>query len=208
MINLNFKRLFNLRLAHDYFIDGRPSGMNLRPTKATQRLISGGRMLFKPVPKGITVLYETLDDEKTPVVQLNGEMKFSFALTVDDPKRFFNITDLDMKETDRKFRSADILYFKNTSGSASHEIISHILLDSLRSKSFSYLFGFPGTPGSVIFSLADAGGQKISAGKDAEGNPLPVEISLTPDERDYVFVFPWVFIFSSLIGGFIGALVK
>ncbi len=183
MVNLNFKRLFNLHLAHGYFIGGRPTGLTLRPTKATQRLISGGRMLFKPVSNGITVLYETLDDEKTPVVQHKGEMKFSFALTLDDPKRFFNITDLDMKETDRKFRSADILYFKNTSGSENPEIISHILLDSLRSKSFSYLFGFPGTPGSVLFSLTDAGGQKISAGKDAEGNPLPVEISLKPDEE-------------------------
>ncbi len=183
MVNLNFKRLFNLRLAHDYFIGGRPSGMNLRPTKATQRLISGGRMLFKPVPNGITVLYEALDDEKTPVVQHKGKMKFVFALIVDNPKRFFNVTDLDMKETDRKFRSADILYFKNSTGSANPETISHILLDSLRSKSFSYLFGFPGTPGSVIFSLTDAGGQKISAGKYAEGNPLPVEITLAPDEE-------------------------
>lgn len=53
-------------------------------------------------------------------------------------------------------------------------------------------------PGTVILKSEGAGYAVVSA--KAYG--------FTPDEREYIFAFPWVFIFVSVIGGFIGALVK
>ncbi len=53
-------------------------------------------------------------------------------------------------------------------------------------------------PGTVMLKSESAGNAVVSA----------TAYGFTPDAREYLFVFPWVFIFSSLIGGFIGALVK
>ena len=53
-------------------------------------------------------------------------------------------------------------------------------------------------PGTVMLKSEGAGHAVVSA----------TAFGFTPDEREYIYVFPWVFIFVSVIGGFIGALVK
>lgn len=53
-------------------------------------------------------------------------------------------------------------------------------------------------PGTVMLKSEGAGHAVVSA----------TAYGFTPDEGEYNFVFPWVFIFVSVIGGFIGALVK
>ena len=53
-------------------------------------------------------------------------------------------------------------------------------------------------PGTVMLKSEGAGNAVVSA----------TAYGFTPDEGEYNFVFPWVFIFVSVIGGFIGALVK
>ncbi len=184
MINLNYKRLFNLRLVHKYFTDGRAPGLSLKPTARTMKVLRGARMLFKNIPNGITVLYEAIDNENTPVVPLSGNIKLTFALFVNDAKRFFNITDLDVKNPKKKFNSGNILYFRiNSSGIDNTSAMTHDLIDSLRSKSFTYSFALPDTPDTVLFKLTDSGGNEVSAGKNYEGNPLPPELSLLPDDN-------------------------
>ncbi len=180
---LNYTRLFNLRLSHNYFVLNRPIDIGIRPTAKTRNLLKGGRMLFKPIPHGFTVLYEALEDEITPVVRLGGTVKLTFILTVADANRFQNITRLDM-ENEKPFSSSNILIFRNNPDDVSHdtanpEVITHELLDSIRSKNFTYSFSISESVNEVIFRLTDEAGIPVSPGTDGEGNPLPSALTLT-----------------------------
>lgn len=181
-MNINYKRLFNLNIGHDYFKDGYDRFVHLKPTRETERLLTNGKMLFKHLPNGITVLYRATDDEVSPFVELDTNQHFIFVMTTENITGMMNITNLD-ESASRKFTSSNILYFKNdpsaASGNAGNpEIISHELIDSLKGHLFTYNFSIAGNPASVLFRVADASGNLVSIGKNPDGTPFPTTITL------------------------------
>jgi len=181
-MNINYHRLFNLNVAHEYFKDGQDRFMRLDPTAETERLLQNGKMLFKRLPHGITVLYRTEEDGISPMVELPGDQRFVFALSCTNLPAFLNLTQLD-ESPSRKYSSGKILYLTNSPAAASSnpanpEIIEHSLLDSLRGKLFSYSFRITGNPAVVQFQVTDAAGIPVSVGKDTDGVPFPITLNL------------------------------
>ena len=130
---INYRRLLNLRLNHDYYSDGHPDGVRLVPTSASLRKLKGGQMLVKPLPAGVTVLYRAGEDETTPLVRLE-ELTLRFAITVRNPALFQTITDLDESPSDR-YSSSKRLLFRNKPENHSEnpddpERLRHTLIDA------------------------------------------------------------------------------
>jgi hypothetical protein len=173
----------NLVVGHNYFKDGLDRFVTLYPNAATEALLRNGKMLFKRLPNGITILYKTLDDETTPFVELDKNQHFVFVLKSANIPGLLNITDFDESPV-RQFGSGKIIYFTNDPANPSHnsnspEILTNEILDSVKGPLFTYQFSINGNPASVKIIVTDAAGNPVSVGKDGNGVALPTSISLS-----------------------------
>lgn len=190
MVSINYHRLFNLRIFHDYFENGRAAGLSLQPTRETGNVLRGGNMLFKTVPNGITVLYRAEDDEVTPFVDLSPDLRLTFTLKVENKAEFLNITDLD-ESPSRRYTASNLLSFTNNPAAASAdpagpESITHELLDSLRNTLFTYAFSLETPPPEVLLRVRNSDDELVSVGKTGEGAPLPTTLTLpVSDDGSY-----------------------
>lgn len=179
-MNIFYNRLFNLVVGHDFFVDGYAGNVQIYPSTETQSLLRNGKMLFKTLQHGITILYNTNDDELTPFIGLCPDQRFVFVIKLDNSPEFLNITDLD-ESSSRKYSSHKLVYFTNDPASVSSdpahpEVITHKLIDSLWPKLFTYGFSLAGNPAEVLLDLIDENGSSVSIGKTTEGEPLPSPI--------------------------------
>jgi hypothetical protein len=182
-MNIIYKRILNLVVGHNYFKDGFDRFVQLYPTFATQKLLANGKLIFKHIPNGITILYKTLDDGSTPFVQLDGDLNFTFILKSAEINSLFNITNLD-ESPSRQFGPGKILYLSNNPGNSSAdknnpEILKHEIIDSVRGPLFTYSFSLSGSPVAVKMIVADRKGNPVSIGKDTNGNPFPKTMLLS-----------------------------
>lgn len=182
-MNIFYKRIFNLTVAHSYFKDDADRFVTLYPAASTDALLRNGKMLFKRLPNGITVLYRTIDDETTPFVELDKNQHFIFVIKAENKTGLLNISDFDESES-RKFGTGNILYFTNnpenvSSNKSDPEILTHQIIDSLRGPLFTYQFVVNGNPATVRMIVTDSAGTPVSVGKDTDGNFLPVNLQLS-----------------------------
>jgi len=117
-MNIFYKRILNLTIGHSYFKDGADRFVTLHPTAATEDLLRNGKMLFKRLPSGITILYRTLDDESAPFVELKKNQRFTFALKSGNINGLLNITDLD-ESLSRTYNTGNVVYFTNNPANVS-----------------------------------------------------------------------------------------
>jgi hypothetical protein len=190
-MNINYKRLFNLAIAHNYFKDGCDRFVHLSPTRETENLLKNGRMLFKRLANGVTVLYRAKDKENTPFVELDADQRFSFVIATDKVVEMLNVTGLN-DSAGRRYSGPKILYFRNDPGKASNhsgnpEIITHELLDSLRGQLFTYSFTLDGNPTNVLMRVSDRDGNPVSIGKETDGTAFPTTLELSVDS-DSAFI--------------------
>lgn len=190
-MNLNYKRLFNLNAGHNFYTDGFGTLFELHPSDETVGMLKNARMLFKRLPYGVTVLYQTTEDETTPLIKLNEEQKFVFVLTSNQPGLFESITKLDESPA-RPYKTGDILYFTNnpantSSNPSNPEVMSHQLLDSLRPRLFTYTFSISGNPATVLMRATDDKGNSVPVGRNPDGTPFPDTIEvLINSQNKYV----------------------
>jgi hypothetical protein len=182
MININYTRLFNLVVGHQYFKDGHDRFITLKPTIETESLLKNGKMLFKRLPHGVTVLYRASDDEVTPFVELEDNQHFVFTLSLSDVTSFLNITDLD-ESPSRRYQSHNVVLFTNDPANPSDnnnapEVLNLEIIDSLRSQLFTYAFVLSGSPATAFLTVRDRSGNPVSIGYDTEGDPLPIPIEV------------------------------
>lgn len=187
-MNLLYTRLFNMSIRHDFYKNGLAEGVNLLPSADTARILKGGRMLFKHIPKGITVLYRTEDDETTPFVDLGKDVRLTFELSIADKNQFLNITDLDESPA-KKYSSSNILYFKNDPASASTdpgvpEVLGFELIDFIQGRLFTYSFSLTAPPAQVLFRMYDESNTLVSVGKDTDGTPFNDTLTLNKQSND------------------------
>lgn len=183
---LNYTRLFNLRLRHSFYKNGVPLALTLKSTAEASAILRSGRMLMKPLKDGITVLYESQDDELTPKVHLKEPFVLTFALYAGFMPQFLNITDL-RKEDGSDFERGRLLWiYINRGFTGQSETFTHDFLHRLRSSRFVFEYT-PDEDGSGwVFTLRNQNEEIISAGKDPAGVPHPGEILLTPDDEGKV----------------------
>lgn len=177
-----YKTLFNLRIGHNYYKSNIAKGVYVAPVPSTAALLENVKMLFRVTPAGSLVLYQGLDNETAPLVDIGKDAKFTFYLRPENPHEFFNITNLDVSPSE-KFRSGNIVHFKNNPASASSsganpEILTHNIIDSLRYPLFSYEFSLTPAPLRVIMKVTDEKGSLISIGKFGDGIEFPVALTL------------------------------
>ena len=182
-MNIIYKRILNLVVGHNYFKDGLDRFVTLHPTATTESLLRNGKMLFKRLPNGITILYKTLDDETTPFIELEKNQHFTFIIKSTNTTGLQNITDLD-ESPSRPFGAGKIIYFTNdpsfpSQNSNSPEILTDEILDSVKGPLFTTQFKIDGNPASVKMIVTNAAGDPVSVGKDGNGVALPTTISLS-----------------------------
>ncbi len=167
-MNILYNRLFNLTVFHDYYKDGKAKNIYLKPTEQSSELLRDSRMLFRKIPGGVTVLYRTLDDETTPFVNAGPVAKLVFTLETDRLRELLNITDFNQSPS-KKFKSGNVLYFKNDPAAASDdpdapEDLAFELLDFLSGSLFTYEFKVSSPPppsGDVLLTLNDEDGTTL-----------------------------------------------
>ena len=185
-VSILYTRLFNLTLFHDYYENGLAKGYSLEPTLETEELMRGGRMLFKNIPKGATVLYRTLADETTAFVNKGPDARLRFSLSIENLAEFLNISDLD-ESVSRSFNSGNIIYLRNDPTSPSSnpdtpEDLSYELLDFLESRLFTYDFTVSpalSAPGDVDLTVTDETDTAVSVGKEVDGTPFPTTLTVS-----------------------------
>ena len=188
-INIIYNRLFNLSIFHDYYEDGLANDYRLVPTFETTEFLKGGRMLFKTIPKGCTVLYRTLADESGAFINKGPDARLLFSLSMNNNSKFLNITDLD-ESTTKKYSSGHIIYLSNTPASPSSdaespEELNYQLLDFLEGRLFSYQFKLNpalASPGDVLFTVSDENNNPVPVGKKFNGDPFDDTLTLTRSE--------------------------
>lgn len=180
-MKLNFSRLFNLTLEHAYYENGVPRGLHLKPTQSAAKKLRSGRMLLKPLNKGITLLYETRSDGYTPKVGTDTPFDLYFALYHNDSGFFYNVTDFNLPDGESLSRGSLLLFAGEAGDGSAPQQLSAELLDGLRAERFTFAYTLDGDDTNRIFTLLDESGDPVSAGTNPQGEPLPEELLLSPD---------------------------
>lgn len=185
-MNIIYARLFEVSVLHDYFREGIAKEYKLIPTRETQEMLRKGRMLWKETPQGIVVLYRAEDDLTSPEVALTPPVDFYFFFQSTNSPQFFTVTEL--KNGPRTYQSGDFLAFQNLPANASidpdnPEKIGLDIWDGTRPKTFITRVTLNPIPAKVIFQVKDIAGTKIPSGQDINGNLLPLDLELTPDDK-------------------------
>lgn len=188
-MNIIYKRILNLTVGHEYFVDGYDRFVNISPTAETSILLKNGNILFKKLPHGITLLYRAQDDESTPVIDLSRDQKFVFGIKSDNSAGLQNVTNFD-ESVSKPFRTGNILLFKNNPANASTnknnpEILMMEIIDSLRSRLFTYRFKISGNPLKVKMVVTNESGNPVSVGVDGNGDPLAEILPVSINSSDY-----------------------
>lgn len=185
-MNIIYARLFEVSVLHDYFREGIAKEFKLIPTRETQETLRKGRMLWRETPQGIVVLYRAEDDLTSPEVALTPPVDFCFFFQSTNSPQFFTVTEL--KKGTRTYQSGDFLAFQNLPANASidpdnPEKIGLDIWDGTRPKTFITRVNLNPIPAKVIFQVKDIADTKIPSGQDINGDPLPLNLELTPDDK-------------------------
>lgn len=94
-----YKILFAVDLQHDYYINGKCTDINLRPSAETYKLLKNRQILYKMVGNTFLALIKVKDknsgtEANKPFVSLSPDEKFVFYLQLEKPV-FTTITNLD-----------------------------------------------------------------------------------------------------------------
>jgi len=184
-MNILYSHLFHLQLSHDYYRGGLARGVDIFPSLETTELMKNGRILLRKIPTGIVALYRTENDEVTPEISLQGNIRFSFFISLENPLNFLNITDLDLSPVER-FESGRIPYFTNdpsnpSDSNNSPETLSFTFLDGFTDKLFNYRIQHEDD--SLLLKIYNPNGNQISHGKDPEGIEYPLDFILQKNEE-------------------------
>lgn len=183
-MNIIYSRLFEMSILHDFYQDGKGKDFRLYPTQETASVLKKGRMLWRELSGGLVVLYRAEDDKTTPEVSLNLPVDLFFYLESKNPSQLFSITNL--TKGPKKFSKGDLISFQNSTAAASTnaatpEKMAMDIWDGLRTKSFISRVQLDPMPAKALLQVKDANGVQISSGFDQSGNPLPLNLEVSPD---------------------------
>jgi hypothetical protein len=168
MAGIAYKRLFNLPVKHNFYVDNlSKKDLVFVPTASTALVMKNANMLFRNDESGFRVLYKTDGSAAAFISFTNARLVFSMQLI--NPTEFLNVTEL------LNYTSSKILYFTNR-GSITTSALNYSLIDYLRPASFTYTFPQTAT------GITDLGSIVIT---DQAGNivtpAFPSPISIKPN---------------------------
>jgi hypothetical protein len=178
MGSVTYKRLFNTRVVHDFYVDYfSRNDLAIVPTIETEQAMKNSGMQFRKDDIGFRVLYR-VDDSNNAFISFSN-VGLVFALTLKNISGFLNFTDLD--DNTNPYAGGKIIYFTNRTNVTANDL-DYDLLDYLRSKIFSYQFPQTGTGPN------DMGHIKITNQANVDVTSLlPSSPILTPDTQNRYF---------------------
>jgi len=173
-MSVNYRPLFTIQIAHDYYVDRRAKGLALMPSPSTQRLMKAHRMLFRNMPYGAVVLYRTEGaGSPTPFISLPVEMAFTFAMYAENPGQFFTITAVN--------NPGALIYFENDPADTNvdaEEAIPAAWLNGLEAPLFTASFT---DPNSVLeFSVLDRKDEAVAFIRDVGTDEYLKAVQIEP----------------------------
>ncbi len=148
MASVNYIKLFNTRLEHDFYVSGITKDLEITPTIETRLAMKNSNMLYRADDTGFRVLYR-VDDSGNPFVDFK-DVKLVFGATHKNATEFLNITKLTALSG---YAPDKVLYFYNI-GSEGSTNLNFAFLDFLKSAIFNYEFpqnaANAGDNGSII----------------------------------------------------------
>lgn len=88
-----YQPYFSLNLFHNYYQQKSCADFVVEPTRATQRILKGHRLLLKPSENGLQILVPLQTEQQQPVIPLANSLKFTFLLRLTNTD-FINFTQL------------------------------------------------------------------------------------------------------------------
>ncbi|NET44165.1 hypothetical protein [Okeania sp. SIO2B3] len=94
---MNYKKLFELSILHEYYANKLCSDFILEPTIECRKILSGHRLIIKNKVNGIVIITPVNpDDENKPQIELAEDLQFTFVLKLKNPK-LLNFTEGNLK---------------------------------------------------------------------------------------------------------------
>ncbi len=182
-----YKLLFRVRLLHGYYTNGISHDFSVVPTPETARWLKDNYMLFRIDDTGFRIFY-TADTKNTPDAPFIpfDAIRLRFMLLLENPGKFFNITDLTIDG--KVCKSGNIVEFVNN-GTVSGDLNQH-LIQKAEPGIFTYEFPQVVSPASASIGkleVFDEQNEQISISDPDTHFPDPDEIHHTPDGR---FFYP------------------
>lgn len=186
-MKITYTRLFNLRLRHAYFKDGKARGLHLMPLNRTTQLLRKGRMLMKELDGLVITSYRAEDDEVTPLINLGSDVELQYGLAVDNLVELVKLTDLDTAT--KSYENGAFLMFENDPAAASidpdnPEALTLTVLDGLRPELFTYQVQLTTPPTTLDLTVTDENGTAVSVGLDHDSTPLPTTVAIEANDND------------------------
>lgn len=150
MALLNYAKLFNVALRHDFYTGGITHDFDITPTKSTQQLFKNNKLIFKKDNTGFRVMYRKSSTPPPDSFVNFANIELRFGMTMKNITEFLNFSNLDKSPT-KTFKAGNIMYFTNTNVTT-HKL-KYEILDELKPNQFMY--EFPQT------SLVDTGSIEI-----------------------------------------------
>ena len=139
--------LFRFEVLHEFYSDGISHDISIRPTDKTSAKISGYRHFLRYKENSPLVLFEAIDDLRSPLLPIVGDTRFVFTGTLKNPY-FSNFTELPPKEADQ------VYLFDNLSGNSLQQTAV-----SLRPQVFT--FSFTASRVNATLDITDRNGNII-----------------------------------------------
>ncbi len=139
--------LFRFEVLHNFYASGLSLDINIQPTAATKQKLAGSRHLLRQKDNSPLILFEAIDDQRSPLIAFTGDVKLVFTGRLANPY-FSNFTQLPAKEAEQ------VYVYDNLSGNALQQTPAYI-----RPQVFA--FAFTTTRVNATLEIADRDGTVI-----------------------------------------------
>ena len=183
----SYKLLVRVRLLHSYYTNGIAQDFTVVPVPETVRWLKDNNMLFRNDDTGFRIFY-TADTGSTllePFTSFEAE-RLRFMLILNDPGRFFNITDLTIEG--HPYKPGNILEFVNKGVNLDFD--KQLILKS-EPQVFTYQFPQQSGASSDIGKLEvfNERGEQVAIGNSDPEIHYPNPDEILPDANNN-FVYP------------------
>lgn len=143
-----YEILFRFEVLHDFYFNGHSADISIQPTNTTAAQLSGYRHLLRYKDGSPVVIFEAIDDQRTPLLPIDNEIRLVFTGRLIN-SYFSNFTDLPIREIEQ------VYLFDNLNGSGPLQVIPVYL----RPQKFS--FAFTTTRVNATLMITDRDGNTI-----------------------------------------------
>lgn len=103
-----YKTFFQVTIDHNYYDDGVCRDFDIRPLPETARLFAGHKLMFKKEINGFKILFQALDNNRIPTVELDEGVRLNFSMHLKNSS-LYNFTELPDKSSHKEVYHFDSL---------------------------------------------------------------------------------------------------